>query len=191
MKCNYTGGLFRYRDDGPCLAIELFSNTWRDRSRWTPGWAHAFFSPDQVNREYAARGVNAAAESPSSLIYVYSWEPKDTDEKQPFACVYYPDWPKLADRLLELAETDIPGCDLLHWNLDATSSICRTSRAIRGAFWNVPMRWLEGLFTVTMINGEPDRSWLDNGKSKTDETLRQFEQLKAYAGDRHLDTRRG
>ena len=175
----------------------MFSNTrqshgeQKKRSLWTPGWVHAFFSLDDVTRAYRERGLNISAVTPCSLIYIYEWQPGGTTAQRPFACVYYADWSKLAERLVEIAETDLPGFDLVNWNLDANSQLCRHSAAIRGAFWNVPMRWLEGLFTVTMIDDEPDDSWLHSKNRDPAEVLRQFHQLKEYAGGRHLDTSLG
>ena len=166
------------------VEFEMWSNVYSERGRvpreeWTHGWMHGYIHPEEHTEELRRRNVNAIYTRPSELVFIHY---EDADADKPYAAIAFDNFDILLERLKELSP----------WSLDpweVSFQGCRRFCPLPGEkrtylldnMWHVPLRYLEDLATVTLINEEPH---ITSGLER-----KRFDHLKSLATDRHFKFR--
>lgn len=144
------------------LEFELWSNAWdengnlKPRRNWTIGWLTAMLNPKAYNEFIADENSSITVEAPDQLAFMLC---DDGHGKKPYACVLFPNFTKLKNRLIKIAATQEAPFDLEH----LVSPMHRLGfwgdkrRNVPFNTWYVPLNELVDLAMITIFSDVPIR----------------------------------
>lgn len=135
-------------DPSGTLEFELWSNAWDDNNKllkrkdWTTGWFPKFLHPERYNTE------EVKVVKPTRLVFMLF---RDSEGKQPFACINFENYSALEKRLYEIAPfdlNDIPSPLLTdYWKDEKLNTMFNC--------WYVSFDQVKDLATITRILDVP------------------------------------
>lgn len=185
VKSYYKNAIITYGPNGmPTVGFELWSNEYKPRNEWTPGWLYTYGHAPEYNKHLVNVGAETRVIMPCGLINLYYTGTKAASRNDiPFAAVSFPNYAKLWDRLKEIAMRKFKW-DLDAWNLppaaneDYWNSI---GRDVMQNIWNVDLAELADLAIVTII--EDGRLEYHNSFQPA-----RYATLQKYSNGRRLNT---
>lgn len=142
------------------LPFELWANAWdeeknlKPRRNWTIGWLPAMMNPKVYNEYIADKESSVTVEAPEQLAFMLC---DDSQGKKPYACILFPNFKKLKNRLKKIAATQeapfkleplaSPQNWLGFWN--------DKRRNVQFNSWYVPLDELIDLAKITIFSDVP------------------------------------
>lgn len=141
------------------LPFELWSNAWgEDGARkpprnWTVGWLPAMMNPKVYNEFIAGEENNITVEAPDQLAFMLC---DDSQGKKPYACILFPNFKKLKNRLKKIAASQEAPFNLERLPSPMDRFFWKDKRRnVPYNVWQVPLDELIDLAKVTIFSDVP------------------------------------